>query len=59
MGESKLGKYLGGMVGHMTGAGVCYGVWLGEELGLYRVDVRGRPDDRGGGGCRGQHPSTV
>ena len=25
------------MVGYMTGAAVCYGVWLGDELGLYRV----------------------
>ncbi|HZE67703.1 MAG TPA: class I SAM-dependent methyltransferase [Sporichthyaceae bacterium] len=37
MGESKLGKYLGTMVGYMTGTGVCYGVWLGDELGLYRA----------------------
>jgi 2-polyprenyl-3-methyl-5-hydroxy-6-metoxy-1,4-benzoquinol methylase len=37
MGQSKLGKYLGTMVGHMSGAGVCYGVWLGDELGLYRA----------------------
>jgi 2-polyprenyl-3-methyl-5-hydroxy-6-metoxy-1,4-benzoquinol methylase len=37
VGESKLGQYLGAMVGHMTGAGVCYGVWLGDELGLYRA----------------------
>jgi SAM-dependent methyltransferase len=25
------------MTGYMTGAAVCYGIWLGDELGLYRV----------------------
>ncbi|HEY2832217.1 MAG TPA: class I SAM-dependent methyltransferase [Sporichthyaceae bacterium] len=37
MGQSKLGQYLGTMVGYMSGAGVCFGVWLGDELGLYRA----------------------
>ena len=27
---------MGTMIGHMTGAMACYGVWLGDELGLYR-----------------------
>jgi hypothetical protein len=25
------------MIGFMTGSAVCYGIWLGDELGLYRV----------------------
>jgi 2-polyprenyl-3-methyl-5-hydroxy-6-metoxy-1,4-benzoquinol methylase len=24
------------MIGHMTGAAICYSIWLGDELGLYR-----------------------
>ena len=28
---------MGQMVGHMTGAALCFGVWLGDELGLYRA----------------------
>jgi SAM-dependent methyltransferase len=28
---------MGQMIGHMTGAALCYSVWLGDELGLYRV----------------------
>jgi len=33
--ESKLEQLMGQMVGHMTGAALCFGVWLGDELGLY------------------------
>ena len=25
------------MIGFMTGSAVCYGIWLGDELGLYPV----------------------
>jgi 2-polyprenyl-3-methyl-5-hydroxy-6-metoxy-1,4-benzoquinol methylase len=35
--ESKLGEFMGQMVGHMTGGALCFGIWLGDELGLYRV----------------------
>ena len=35
--ETKLGELMGQMVGNMTGAAMCFGVWLGDELGLYRV----------------------
>jgi SAM-dependent methyltransferase len=24
------------MIGHMTGGAICYSIWLGDELGLYR-----------------------
>ena len=35
--EAKLGELMGQMVGYMTGGAMCFGVWLGDELGLYRV----------------------
>ena len=35
--EAKLGEFMGQMVGYMTGGALCFGVWLGDELGLYRV----------------------
>jgi SAM-dependent methyltransferase len=35
--EAKLEQFMGQMVGHMTGAMMCFGVWLGDELGLYRT----------------------
>ena len=35
--EAKLEEFMGQMVGHMTGATVCYAIWLGDELGLYRA----------------------
>jgi 2-polyprenyl-3-methyl-5-hydroxy-6-metoxy-1,4-benzoquinol methylase len=34
--EAKLGELMGQMVGNMSGAAMCLGVWLGDELGLYR-----------------------
>ena len=33
--EAKLEAFMGQMVGHMTGATTCFGIWLGDELGLY------------------------
>jgi 2-polyprenyl-3-methyl-5-hydroxy-6-metoxy-1,4-benzoquinol methylase len=35
--ESKVEEFMGRMVGYMTGGTLCYGVWLGDELGLYRA----------------------
>ena len=35
--EEKLGEFMGQMVGYMTGGAMCFGVWLGDELGLYEV----------------------
>ena len=35
--EAKLEQFMGQMVGYMTGGAMCFGVWLGDELGLYRV----------------------
>ena len=35
--ERKVEELTGRMVGNMTGAMVCFGAWLGDELGLYRA----------------------
>ena len=35
--EAKLGEFMGQMVGHMTGGALCFAVWVGDELGLYRA----------------------
>ncbi len=32
----KLEEFMGKMVGLMTGSTLCYSIWLGDELGLYR-----------------------
>jgi 2-polyprenyl-3-methyl-5-hydroxy-6-metoxy-1,4-benzoquinol methylase len=34
---TRLESFMGQMLGHMTGSAVCFGVWLGDELGLYRA----------------------
>ena len=31
------------MIGFMTGAAVCYSIWLGDELGLYRTMAAAGP----------------
>src|SRR5688500_11652921 len=35
--EGKLEELMGQLVGHMTGSALCFGIWLGDELGLYRT----------------------
>jgi hypothetical protein len=35
--ETRLEQFMGEMVGHMTGRALCFGIWLGDELGLYRA----------------------
>jgi SAM-dependent methyltransferase len=37
--EGKLEALMGQLVGHMTGSALCFGIWLGDELGLYRALV--------------------
>src|SRR5436309_7884405 len=37
MDEAKLEEFMGKMVGNMTGGALCFSVWLGDELGLYRA----------------------
>ncbi len=40
--ETRLEELMGQLVGHMTGAALCFGIWLGDELGLYReLDASG------------------
>ena len=34
--RGQLDALMGRMIGHMTGAAICYSIWLGDELGLYR-----------------------
>jgi SAM-dependent methyltransferase len=41
--ETRVEEFMHRMTGYMTGAAVCYGVWLGDELGLYRVLADGGP----------------
>ena len=35
--EARVEQLMGTMVGYMTGSAVCFSIWLGDELGLYRV----------------------
>jgi hypothetical protein len=35
--HTRLEAFIGQMMGHMTGSAPCFGVWLGDELGLYRA----------------------
>jgi 2-polyprenyl-3-methyl-5-hydroxy-6-metoxy-1,4-benzoquinol methylase len=58
--EAKLEQLMGQLVGHMTGSALCFGIWLGDELGLYRTLVELGPtsaDDLAAkAGC---HPRLV
>jgi 2-polyprenyl-3-methyl-5-hydroxy-6-metoxy-1,4-benzoquinol methylase len=33
--EAKLEEFMGRLIGYMTGGAACFGIWLGDELGLY------------------------
>jgi 2-polyprenyl-3-methyl-5-hydroxy-6-metoxy-1,4-benzoquinol methylase len=35
--EEKLGELMGQLGGYMTGGALCFAMWLGDELGLYRA----------------------
>jgi 2-polyprenyl-3-methyl-5-hydroxy-6-metoxy-1,4-benzoquinol methylase len=37
MDEARLDQVMGSIVGHMTGASLCWGMWLGDSVGFYRV----------------------
>jgi SAM-dependent methyltransferase len=41
--EGKLEQFMGQMAGYMTGGALCFAVWLGDELGLYRVLAEAGP----------------
>jgi SAM-dependent methyltransferase len=43
--EGKLQEFMGTMVGYMTGGALCFSVWLGDELGLYRALAASGPVD--------------
>ena len=53
--EEKLGELMGQVVGHMTGGALCFAIWVGDELGLYRVLAGAGPmtaeDVAGKAGC--------
>src|ERR1700738_2976502 len=34
--QGKLEAFMGRLIGNMTGSTLCYSIWLGDELGLYR-----------------------
>src|SRR6516165_9585403 len=58
--EAKLGDFMGRLVGYMTGGALCFGIWMGDELGLYRVlggaAAMSSDDLAGKAGC---HPRLV
>ena len=35
--EDRLEEFMGRMVGYMTGGALCFAIWLGDELGIYRA----------------------
>jgi 2-polyprenyl-3-methyl-5-hydroxy-6-metoxy-1,4-benzoquinol methylase len=37
--EGRVEELVGQLAGHMTGGAICLGMWLGDELGLYRTMV--------------------
>jgi 2-polyprenyl-3-methyl-5-hydroxy-6-metoxy-1,4-benzoquinol methylase len=41
--EAKLGEFMGQMAGYMNGAALCFSMWLGDELGMYRALEAGGP----------------
>jgi SAM-dependent methyltransferase len=41
--EARLEEFMHRMIGFMTGAAVCHGIWLGDELGLYRTMAAAGP----------------
>jgi 2-polyprenyl-3-methyl-5-hydroxy-6-metoxy-1,4-benzoquinol methylase len=41
--EARLGEFMGQMVGRMTGAVLCFAIWLGDEIGLYAALAEAGP----------------
>jgi SAM-dependent methyltransferase len=41
--EARLEEFMGRMVGYMTGGAACFGIWLGDELGLYKTLASAAP----------------
>jgi hypothetical protein len=46
--EAKLGEFMGRMVGFMTGGALCFGIWIGDVLGLYRALAADNPTSAAG-----------
>jgi 2-polyprenyl-3-methyl-5-hydroxy-6-metoxy-1,4-benzoquinol methylase len=58
--ETNLEQFMGHMATNMTGAALCVGAWLGDELGLYRAMAGAGP--QGGAAvaaATGCHPRLV
>ncbi len=53
--ETRVEEMVGQLAGHMTGAVICLGIWLGDELGYYRAladaDAMTAEDLAGAVGC--------
>src|SRR5205807_1190460 len=43
MDEAKLEEFMGLVTGYMIGGSACFGVWLGDELGMYSTVARNGP----------------
>jgi 2-polyprenyl-3-methyl-5-hydroxy-6-metoxy-1,4-benzoquinol methylase len=41
--EAKLDEFMGRMIGYMTGGAACFAIWLGDELGLYKILAEAGP----------------
>jgi SAM-dependent methyltransferase len=58
--EAKLGEFMGMMAGYMSGGALCFGAWLGDELGLYRALAGSGPMTADAvAGKTGCHPRLV
>ena len=41
--EARLDEFMGRMIGYMTGGAACFAIWLGDELGLYKILAEAGP----------------
>src|SRR4249920_3525264 len=41
--EARVEEMVGQLAGHMTGGALCLAIWLGDELGYYRIIAGGGP----------------
>ena len=39
--RAKLHEFIGRMIGYLSGSAACFGIWLGDELGLYSALASG------------------
>ena len=60
MDEARVEELVGNVAGFMTGAAVCFGIWLGDELGLYQAMAgRGAVSSDDVAAAAGCHPRLV